>query len=98
MRIASRGGASLCNNKPGAPEQGQMECCPLERWSFDTSKTGSVLMQSWTTWLLIAAGTLTGLVAGAGLGRYALNVPTTSVESPSPPTQDNAANNAGCCD
>jgi pimeloyl-ACP methyl ester carboxylesterase len=50
------------------------------------------------TWLLIAAGTLTGLVAGAGLGRYVLNVPTTPGGSASPATQDNAANNASCFD
>jgi pimeloyl-ACP methyl ester carboxylesterase len=51
-------------------------------------------MTSWKTWLLIAAGTLTGLVAGAGFGRHVLNVPTTPVASASPATQDNAANNA----
>lgn len=55
-------------------------------------------MQCRTTWLLIAAGTLTGLVAGGGFAHYVLNVPTTAAESPSPATQDNAANNAGCCD
>jgi pimeloyl-ACP methyl ester carboxylesterase len=55
-------------------------------------------MPSRTTWLLTAAGTLTGLVAGAGLGRYVLNVPTTPAESPSPATQDHAANNASCFD
>src|SRR5215471_7888533 len=55
---------------------------------------GSLLMTSWKTWLLIAAGTLTGLVAGAGFGRYVLNVPTTPVESASQATEDNAANNA----
>jgi non-heme chloroperoxidase len=59
---------------------------------------GSLLMKSWKTWLLIAAGTLTGLVAGAGLGRYVLNVPTTPVGSASPATQDTAANNASCFD
>src|SRR4051812_4179722 len=59
---------------------------------------GSVLMKSWKTWLLIAAGTLTGLVTGAGLGRYVLNLPTMSVGSASPATQDNAANNACCFD
>jgi pimeloyl-ACP methyl ester carboxylesterase len=45
-------------------------------------------------WLLIAAGTLTGLVAGAGLGRYVWNAPTTPVASTSPVTQDTATNNA----
>jgi pimeloyl-ACP methyl ester carboxylesterase len=55
-------------------------------------------MQSRTTWLLIAAGTLTSLVAGAGLGRYGLNAPTTPVASAGPPTQGSAANDAGCCD
>ena len=55
-------------------------------------------MQSRTTWLLIAAGTLTGLVAGAGLGRYVWNVPTTPVPSASPATEENAANNVGCFD
>src|SRR5262249_6864891 len=55
-------------------------------------------MKSWKAWLLIAAGTLTGLVAGAGLGRYVLNVPTTPVGSASPATQDNAAKNTSCCD
>jgi pimeloyl-ACP methyl ester carboxylesterase len=55
-------------------------------------------MKSWMTWLLVAAGTLTGLVAGAGLGRYVLSVPTTPVGSASPATQDNAATNASCFD
>jgi pimeloyl-ACP methyl ester carboxylesterase len=55
-------------------------------------RMGSLLMTSWTTWLQIAAGTLTGLVAGAGLDRYVLNVPTTSVASASPAAQDNTAN------
>src|SRR5262245_30003225 len=58
---------------------------------------GSLLMKSWKAWLLIAVGTLTGLVAGAGLGRNALNVPTTPAGSASPATQE-AANNASCCD
>src|SRR5262245_15049623 len=58
---------------------------------------GSLLMKSWKAWLLIAVGTLTGLVAGAGLGRNALNVPTTPVGSATPATQE-AANNASCCD
>jgi pimeloyl-ACP methyl ester carboxylesterase len=55
-------------------------------------------MTSWRTWLLIAAGTLTGLVAGAGLGRSVLKLPPTPVESASTATQDNAANNASCFD
>ena len=55
-------------------------------------------MQSRTTWLLIAAGTLTGLVAGAGLGRYVLNAATTHVESAHPVPQDSAADNTSCCD
>ena len=55
-------------------------------------------MKSWMTWLLIAAGALAGLVAGTGLGRYVLNVPTTPVGSASPATQDNAASNASCFD
>src|SRR6478672_9337874 len=59
---------------------------------------GSLLMKSWKTWLLIAAGTLAGLVAGAGLGRYVLNVTTAPDGSASPATRDNAANNAGCFD
>jgi pimeloyl-ACP methyl ester carboxylesterase len=42
------------------------------------------------TWLLIAAGTLTGLVGGVALGRYVLNV--------SAVTQDNATNDVGCFD
>ena len=53
-------------------------------------------MGSWKTWLLIAAGTLTGLVAGAGLGRYVWNLPATPVGSASPATTENATNN-GCC-
>jgi non-heme chloroperoxidase len=50
------------------------------------------------TGLLIAAGILTGLVAGAGLGRYVLNAPTTPVGSASPATQNNAPNNISCFD
>jgi pimeloyl-ACP methyl ester carboxylesterase len=49
-------------------------------------------------WLLFAAATLTGLLVGAGLGRYVLNVPTTPVGSASPPTQDNATTNVCCFD
>jgi pimeloyl-ACP methyl ester carboxylesterase len=48
--------------------------------------------------LLIAAGILTGLVAGAGLGRYVWNVATTPVGSTSPMIQDNATNNVSCFD
>src|SRR6516162_291848 len=59
---------------------------------------GSLLMKSWKTWLLIAASTLTGLVAGAGLARYVWNVLTTPVGSASPATQDNSANKASCSD
>jgi pimeloyl-ACP methyl ester carboxylesterase len=55
-------------------------------------------MKSWKTWLLIAASTLTGLVAGAGLARYVWNVLTTPVGSASPATQDNSANKASCSD
>jgi pimeloyl-ACP methyl ester carboxylesterase len=50
------------------------------------------------TWPLIAAGILAGLVAGAGLGRFVLNVPTTAVGSAGPATQDNATNNVSCFD
>src|SRR4051794_28323751 len=55
-------------------------------------------MKSWMTALLISAGTLTGVVAGAGLGRYVWNEPTTPVGAASPATQGNAANNASCSD
>jgi pimeloyl-ACP methyl ester carboxylesterase len=55
-------------------------------------------VQSRTSWLLIAAGTLTGLVAGSGLGRYVWNVPTTPVPSGSPATEESAAINVGCFD
>jgi pimeloyl-ACP methyl ester carboxylesterase len=55
-------------------------------------------MKSWMTWLLIAVGTLTGLVVGTGLGRYVWNVPTTPVGSASLATQDNARNNGSCFD
>src|SRR5262249_10581354 len=61
-------------------------------------RMGSLLMKRWMAWLLIAAGTLTGLVAGAGLGRSVLNVPTTPAGSASPAAQDNAANNPSCFD
>jgi len=49
-------------------------------------------------WLLAAAGILTGLVAGVGLGRYAFGLPTTPVESAGPVAQDNATNNVNCFD
>jgi pimeloyl-ACP methyl ester carboxylesterase len=49
-------------------------------------------------WLLLAAGIVTGLVAGTGLGRYVWNGPTTPVASASPPIQDNAAPNVSCFD
>jgi len=55
-------------------------------------------MKSWMTWLLIAAGTLTGLVAGAGIGRYVWNVPTTPVPSASPVPLEHATNNVSCFD
>jgi non-heme chloroperoxidase len=55
-------------------------------------------MRSWKTSLLIAAGTLTGLVAGAALGCYVWNVPGTPTGSASRATQDTVANNASCCD
>jgi pimeloyl-ACP methyl ester carboxylesterase len=55
-------------------------------------------VQSRTTWLLIAAGTLTGLVAGAAFGRYALNAATAHVEPANPDPQDSAADNTSCCD
>jgi non-heme chloroperoxidase len=66
--------------------------------AFGISKTGSFLVGNGKAWLLIAAGTLTGLVAGAGLGRSVLNVRTTPVGSASPATQDNATNNVSCFD
>src|SRR5262249_2438161 len=66
--------------------------------ALGVSRTGSALMGKVRALLLIAAGTLAGLVAGAGLGRYVLNVPTTPVGSSGPATQDNAANNVGCFD
>jgi len=49
-------------------------------------------------WLLIAAGILVGLVAGTGLGRYVLNVPTTPVGSTSPAVKDEATNSVSCFD
>src|SRR4051812_18944571 len=58
----------------------------------------SLRMKSWKTWLLMAAGTLTSVVAGAVLDRYVLNVPTTSVGSASPAPPENAAKNASCFD
>jgi pimeloyl-ACP methyl ester carboxylesterase len=79
-----------------------LPACALYRGGNGTDigeeRMGSLLMKSWKTWLLIAAGTLTGLVAGAGLGRYVLNVPTTPVEAVSPATPEKAANNASCFD
>jgi pimeloyl-ACP methyl ester carboxylesterase len=48
-------------------------------------------------WLLTAAGVLTGLVAGAGVGRYVWN-PITPIGSTSPMRQDNATNNVSCFD
>jgi pimeloyl-ACP methyl ester carboxylesterase len=55
-------------------------------------------MGNWKTWLLIAVGTLTGLVAGAALGRYVWNVPATSAGPASSAPPENAANNASCFD
>jgi pimeloyl-ACP methyl ester carboxylesterase len=49
-------------------------------------------------WLLIAAGTLIGLVAGIVFGRHVLNVPATPVASVDPVTKDSATNNDSCCD
>src|SRR5262245_30566048 len=57
--------------------------------AVDISKTRSFLVGNGKAWLLIAADALTGLVAGAGLGRHVLNVPTTPAGSASPATQDN---------
>src|SRR6185369_248634 len=49
-------------------------------------------------WLLIVAGILTGLVAGAGLRRYVWNAPTTPIGSTSPMRQGNATNSVSCFD
>jgi pimeloyl-ACP methyl ester carboxylesterase len=59
---------------------------------------GSLLVNGKKTWLLIAAGTLTSLVAGAGFARYVLNAPTAPVASASPATRDTVANSAGSFD
>jgi pimeloyl-ACP methyl ester carboxylesterase len=56
------------------------------------------IMGSWRNGLLIAAGTLTGLVAGIALGRSVLNVSATLAGPASPALPENAANNASCCD
>ncbi len=55
-------------------------------------------MQSKTTRLLIAASTLTSILAGVSFGGYALNAQATAVESPSSASQDSAVNNPSCCD
>jgi pimeloyl-ACP methyl ester carboxylesterase len=55
-------------------------------------------MGSRQAWLLVAAGTLTGLVAGRVLGRYELNVPTTPVGPASPAKQDYATNDVNSFD
>ena len=55
-------------------------------------------MGNWKTCLLLAAGTLTGLVAGSALGRYVLNVPAAPAGPASPALPGNAANSASCCD
>ena len=65
---------------------------------FGILEKGSLLVGKGKAWLLIAAGTLTGLVAGTGLGRYVLNIPTTPAGSAGPAAQDNAANNVSCFD
>jgi hypothetical protein len=77
---------------------GSLRPAPQVNWAFGISKSGSFLVGNGKAWLLIAAGTLTGLAAGAGLGRYVLNVLTTPVGSASPATQDNATNNVSCFD
>jgi pimeloyl-ACP methyl ester carboxylesterase len=55
-------------------------------------------MGNWMTRLLIAAGALTGLVAGAALGRYVLTVPAAPAGPASPAPLEHAANNASCFD
>ena len=59
---------------------------------FGTLGKRSLLVGKARAWLLIVTGTLTGLVAGAGVGRYVFNIQTTPVGSAGPPTQDNAPN------
>src|SRR5262245_6465389 len=59
---------------------------------------GSFLLGNGKAWLLIAAGILTGLVAGAGLGRYVSNAPTAPAGPTSPATPENAMKQAGCFD
>src|SRR5262249_9850342 len=59
---------------------------------------GSFLVGNGKAWPLIVAGTLTGLVAGAGLGRQVWNAPTAPVGPTSPATLENAMNQASCFD
>jgi pimeloyl-ACP methyl ester carboxylesterase len=49
-------------------------------------------------WLLIAVGTLAGVVAGAGPGRYVLSDPTPPAESTRPKPRDNATGDVACVD
>src|SRR5262245_46242230 len=49
-------------------------------------------------WLLTVAGTLAGLVAGVGLGRHGLNVPTTPAGTANPTAQEDATNHVGRSD
>jgi len=65
---------------------------------FGILEKRSLLVGKEKIWLLAAAGILTGLVAGVGLGRYAFGLPTTPVESAGPVAQDNATNNVNCFD
>lgn len=66
--------------------------------SFDISKEGDLLVDNGKAWLLIVAGTLTGLVAGAGLGRYVLNLPTAPAGPASPAAPDHATHPDCCVD
>jgi hypothetical protein len=63
-----------------------------------TGHVGEQNHGSWKTCLLLAAGTLTGLVAVAALGRYVLNVPATPAGPGGSTTQDNATNDVSCFD
>jgi pimeloyl-ACP methyl ester carboxylesterase len=55
-------------------------------------------MGNWKTCLLLAAGTLTGLVAGSALGRYVLNVSAAPAGPASSAPPENTASNASCFD
>jgi non-heme chloroperoxidase len=57
-----------------------------------------MLVDRGKVWLLVAAGTLFGLVAGAGLGRYVWNLPTTSAGPTSPAAPDHATKQDCCVD